>query len=162
MLGAWKPGGMFSGRVRIWAIKDTAIALPLSVVFSLIAIGVHSVVDFNLYVPANGLLAVCLAGILVSHYDLRQNPLVAIILVPPLPCPPALCRDDWNALNFLPSRWASDYWENGRFACQRIRTMGGAHGACCQLKPGRYDLLQRSVKRFCNEAVNSHLGMRES
>ena len=36
-----------------------------------IAIGVHSVVDFNLYVPANGLLAVCLAGILVSHliYD---------------------------------------------------------------------------------------------
>jgi O-antigen ligase len=34
---------------------------------SLIAIGVHSFFDFNLYIPANGILAVTLAGVLVSH-----------------------------------------------------------------------------------------------
>jgi tetratricopeptide (TPR) repeat protein len=34
---------------------------------SLLAISVHSLFDFNLYIPANGILAVVLAGILVSH-----------------------------------------------------------------------------------------------
>ena len=42
-------------------------AFVLGSSISLLAIGVHSLFDFNMYIPANGILAVVLAGILVSH-----------------------------------------------------------------------------------------------
>ena len=157
VLGAWK-----TRRYVLREGKDLGdqrhsnrAATVMGSSISLIAIGVHSVVDFNLYVPANGLLAVCLAGILVSHsrfttesYWWRSSWFHRCLVL-------LLCVGMIGTLlNFLPSRWASDYWENQAGSHAKGSEQWVEHMArAASSKPGAMTCLMRSVKRFCNEAV---------
>ena len=144
VLGAWK-----TRRYVLREGKDLGdqrhsnrAATVMGSSISLIAIGVHSVVDFNLYVPANGLLAVCLAGILVSHLRFTTESywwrsswfhrcLVLLLCVGMI----------GTLLNFLPSRWASDYWENQAGSHAKGSEQWVEHMArAASSKPERYDL----------------------
>ncbi len=67
--GAWKTRKYVLREARDFGKNrhSNRAACVLGCSISLLAISVHSLFDFNLYIPANGLLAVALAGILVSQ-----------------------------------------------------------------------------------------------
>lgn len=67
--GAWKTRKYVMREARDFGKNrhSNRAAFVLGSSISLVAISVHSLFDFNLYIPANGILAVVLAGILVSH-----------------------------------------------------------------------------------------------
>jgi O-antigen ligase len=91
--GAWKTRKYVLREARDFGKNrhSNRAACVLGCSISLLAISVHSVFDFNMYIPANGLLAVALAGILVSHLRFTTerywwksnlpNRLIACILV---------------------------------------------------------------------------------
>ncbi|MBT5926991.1 MAG: hypothetical protein HOH33_10265 [Verrucomicrobia bacterium] len=67
--GAWKTRKYVLREARDFGKNrhSNRAAFVLGSTISLLAISVHSIFDFNMYIPANGILAVALAGILVSH-----------------------------------------------------------------------------------------------
>ncbi len=67
--GAWKTRKYVLREARDFGKNrhSNRAACVLGCSISLLAISVHSFFDFNMYIPANGILAVALAGILVSH-----------------------------------------------------------------------------------------------
>jgi len=69
LAGAWKTRKyvLRQGRDLGNQRHSNRAAFVMGASISLVAIAVHSLLDFNLYIPANGLLAVALAGMLVSH-----------------------------------------------------------------------------------------------
>ena len=62
--GLWLVGGILAGVIAVRRkLPDQSLPVSLACVGSLVAIGIHSVVDFNLYIPANSMQFAWVLGI---------------------------------------------------------------------------------------------------
>ena len=62
--GLWLGGGILGGVIAVRAkLPDQSLPVALACVGSLVAIGIHSVADFNLYIPANSMQLAWILGI---------------------------------------------------------------------------------------------------
>ncbi len=60
-------GGIIRSRLRPFGLaRSNELAVVVGVLSGFAAISVHSVIDFNLHIPANAMLAACLFGILAN------------------------------------------------------------------------------------------------